>query len=127
MDVKVIKAINGLEEGDILHYNEKKHKYELMKQDEEIGDNGYKSTKTLHSYSKNSISNLTDYFIFIDEDGNKVDLKEDVKEEAKPISEIEQLKDRIKSLEQQLDQKYDVVYTTYPARFYNPFRQFFLY
>ncbi len=135
MQVKVIKAINGLEEGDILHYNEKKHKYELIKQDEEISDNGYSSTKTLHSYSKSMLTNLKEYFIFIDKDGNKIDFKEDIKQEDKVLNlpeDYRKLEQKVKDLEQQLDEfkfpiqkwnykPYEVYYT------YNPFKSFFLY
>jgi hypothetical protein len=129
MQVKVIKAINGLEEGDILNYNEKTHKYELKKIEEDISDNGYSSKKTLHTYSKNIILDNPTYFEFIDKDGDKIEVKEEIKstetiEDWK--SECIKLHNQIKDLEKQLDQKYITMYTTYPTRWYNPFENYIL-
>lgn len=105
MQVKVIKPINGLEEGDILSYNEKTHKYEIKKIEEDISDSGYSSKKTLHTYSKNTVLDNTDYFEFIDNDGDRIE----VKEEIKPTETIEdwkseciKLHNQIKDLEKQL-------------------------
>lgn len=105
MQVKVIKPINGLEEGDILNYNDKTHKYEIKKIEEDISDNGYSSKKTLHTYSKNTVLDNTDYFEFIDTDGDRIE----VKEEIKPTETIEdwkseyiKLHNQINDLEQQV-------------------------
>lgn len=92
MQVKVIKPINGLEEGDILNYNEKTHKYEIKKIEEDISDSGYSSKKTLHTYSKNTILDNTDYFEFIDSDGDKIEVKEGLPEDI-IISELRKTND----------------------------------
>lgn len=117
MQVQVIKAINGLEEGDILQYNEKTHKYELGKLEEDISDNGYSSKKTLHRYSKNVISENKEYFVFLDDENNEVEVKEEIKstetiEDWK--SECIKLHNQIKDLEKQLD------YYMNPRRRYIP-------
>ena len=153
MQAKVIKAINGLEEGDILNYNEKTHKYEIKKIEEDISDNGYSSKKTLHTYSKDVIKNHNQYFEFIDNNGNKVELKEDsdiwkqtvenippseVKAETKiPTETIEdwkseciKLHNQIKDLEQQLSDAYYIT-PKYNNRvrqvYFSPFNPLFLY
>ncbi len=114
MQVKVIKAINGLEEGDILYYNEKIHKYELSKLEEDISDNGYSSKKTLHRYSKNIILDHKDYFEFIDNNGQSIDIKESLKKEGDVTETIEdwkseciRLHNQIKDLKRQLINSYD--------------------
>ena len=106
MQVKVIKAINGLEEGDILNYNEKTHKYEIKKIEEDISDNGYSSKKTLHTYAKTTILNLPDYFEFIDSDGDKVEVKEKIEVLNLP-EDYRKLEQKVKDLEQQL---YDIIH-----------------
>jgi hypothetical protein len=83
MQVKVIKAINGLEEGDILNYNEKTHKYEIKKVEEDISDRGYSSKKTMHTYSKNTILDNPEYFEIISEDGDKIEVKSVIEETSK--------------------------------------------
>lgn len=144
MQVKVIKAINGLEEGDILNYNEKTHKYEIKKIEEDISDNGYSSKKTLHTYSKQVILDNPTYFIFIDEDGEKVEvvngtkLKNTVDELAvKPTETIEdwkseciKLHNQIKDLEQRLEDAYyltDKYNSRVRKMYYSPFAPLFLY
>jgi hypothetical protein len=123
MQVQVIKAINGLEEGDILRYNEKTHKYELSKLEEDISDNGYSSKKTLHRYSKNIITENKDYFIFLDDKNDEVEVKETIsierevtREEIEKFNQkyIDELKEtnsrlikRIDDLEYRLKSIYD--------------------
>lgn len=139
MQVKVIKAINGLEEGDILNYNEKTHKYEIKKVEEDISDRGYSSKKTFHTYSANAILEAEDYFIHIDEEGNEFTVKDTLdeikniinnskKEISKPTTQMELLEQRVKDLEQQLhDSKlledsrktYHPFYDGYMYRIYN--------
>lgn len=98
MQVKVIKTINGLEEGDILNYNEKTHKYEIKKVEEDISDKGYSSKKTFHTYSTNAVLEAKDYFVFIDNEGDEINIQNTLSEvsrignitkEEKKVSDIE--------------------------------------
>jgi len=124
MQVKVIKAINGLEEGDILNYNEKTHKYEIKKIEEDISDRGYSCKKTMHTYSKNTIIDHPEYFVFINEFGDVIGVVEDIKEDTETLiknllKSNSELQAKVIRLENEIESQKGMI-TNYKDAFYTP-------
>lgn len=69
--LKVVKANNGLEVGDILNYDEENGDYFIYKELNDISENSEVSTKTYFSISAWSAKENSN-FIFVDKEGNEI-------------------------------------------------------
>jgi hypothetical protein len=76
MNLKVIKPIKGLVDGDILYYNQDQDQYEITKIDEEIGDTGT-SRKTLKVIIGSWLVDTNkEFFKYVDDEGNDITIEE---------------------------------------------------
>jgi hypothetical protein len=136
MNLKVIKPIKGLVEGDILYYNQEQDQYEITKIDEEVSDNKT-SKKTLKVIiGAWLVDDNKEFFKYVDDDGNDMTLEEfkyEQKEEDRIVDsnsgeleslrkENEELKKSIEILQKPFsayapyNQPIEVYYTTNPFR-----------
>ena len=112
MKVKVIKAIKGLEVGDILYFNKDEYRYELTKVHQDVSETTTTTSKQFYSFSEYSIKENSEYFQFIDDEGNEVKIVESIKNtkdnldeylhthgaEVEHVKEIDKLKKEIEVL-----------------------------
>lgn len=139
MNVKVIKEIKGLVPGDVLYYNSNDEKYELNKTDYDISDEGQKTRSIRFSISSYLINEFKDYFVYLDDDGNEVQLNNihyedfpEYKNQPQEVPkntdttnesiEVSKLQEQIKKLEKELEIAKHTVYELPVLR--NPFRYF---
>jgi phosphoribulokinase len=106
MKLRVKKDFKGLVEGDILEYNVQSGNYEIYKLDEVISENSRSSTRVLVSVNEWVIRQMTDYFEYIDSDGEHIDKVEinfqDVPKEIRDLEEITPPRSYINDLEESL-------------------------
>jgi NAD kinase len=109
MNLKVIKPIKGLVEGDILYYNQDADQYEITKIEEDVSDNKT-SKKTLKVIiGAWLVDDNKEFFKYVDDDGNDMTVEEfkyEQKEEDKIINinsgELESLRKENEELKQKM-------------------------
>ena len=76
MNLKVIKSVKGLVEGDILYYNSARDQYEITKIESDISDSGTTSNILKVIIGDWLVDDYKEFFKYIDDDGNDITVEE---------------------------------------------------